>query len=211
MGRRVSFAACCPAPPLRSSQSPWRRGRPCRTVHPRVHGADLMATRSDFARAGSSPRARSRRPPRRTPAVRYRLIPACAEQTSNRPHARTPAAAHPRVCGADHTPAHAPPSKSPAHPRVCGAVNRLSVEGVLIERLIPACAEQTTSSTNACCARSAHPRVCGADFQPPPRKDTCCGSSPRVRSRLFSRVPRMVGARLIPACAEQTLVGVVVS
>ena len=191
MATRSDFARAGSSPRARSRQLHLSLAARAIAAHPRVCGADDLLDEPLLCDIGLSPRVRSRLPTAPTQGHLLRLIPACAEQTTLPP---TPHRRRVRLI-----PACAEQSIA------------LASRASLSNGQSPACAEQTSHAVPGRLSQTAHPRVCGADFQPPPRKDTCCGSSPRVRSRLFSRVPRMVGARLIPACAEQTLVGVVVS
>ena len=75
---------------------------------------------------------------------------------------------------------------------------------VVLTGLIPACAEQTSST----CARprtsTARPRVRGADGFHLTARLLVVGSSPRARSGRSQCSERSRGLRLIPACAERT-------
>ena len=150
--------------------SPRVRGRrqptqppPTRTwAHPRMCGADRLPGANAGEPDGSSPRVRGRR---RYPVGRVMvsgLIPACAGQTVLTETSGSPPAAHPRVCGADHSAVALVSNMGGSSPRVRGrpttVVSRPSILG-----LIPACAGQTRQCRAPRHRSSAHPRVCGAD------------------------------------------------
>ena len=175
-----------------------------------------LAPRRPDHRVGSRPRQTPRRPcshwgpPRWRVGRRCGLIPACAEQMSRGSKSIPTSTAHPRVCGADPRSVRPGALHNGSSPRVRSRPQgrQRRCEG---GRLIPACAEQTTTPSPLIRSKSAHPRVCGADGPYRGPELGRGGSSPRVRSRPSRAVGRFLGAWLIPACAEQTLVEVVVA
>ncbi len=79
----------------------WRSARPCRTVHPRVRGDDLVTVSAKVPLIGSPPRARGRRRSLPYRQERHRFTPACAG-TTRRPTCKCRrSTVHPRVRGDD--------------------------------------------------------------------------------------------------------------
>ena len=134
-----------------------------------------------------------------------------------------PVVAYPRVCGAGLTSAPLIAVGKRSSPRVRSRQSGCSPYRV-VNRLIPACAEQTTTGSAPKRPTTAHPRVRGADprlatllratigssprVRSRPSSLSCpshiSGSSPRVRSRRTNPTTGFGLCRLIPACAEQT-------
>ena len=73
------------------------------------------------------------------------------------------------------------------------------------ERLIPACAGKTLTSSTIPLARPAHPRVCGENAHRDLIAIRVPGSSPRVRGKPGGGLDDVFNQRLIPACAGKTL------
>ena len=72
-------------------------------------------------------------------------------------------------------------------------------------RIIPAHAGQTGSPTHTRCGSSDHPRACGANPTQYGTAGWVFGSSPRMRGKLDLLVQHLIGARIIPAHAGQTV------
>ena len=78
-------------------------------------------------------------------------------------------------------------------------------------RLIPACAGKTLVPAMHCRTVEAHPRVCGENSSDTVRNEHECGSSPRVRGKRPIRSSAFSTARLIPACAGKTCLGMMLA
>jgi len=181
-----------------------RTAPPCARAHPRVRGEHSNQVAASGRRGGSSPRARGTpraRPPRH--GGRW-LIPACAGNTRSR-HSRpswTPA--HPRVRGEHRLAPLLQVRDDGSSPRARGTPLGASTEEPP-HGLIPACAGNTTVPLPTCSTSLAHPRVRGEHFPSVGPRGRVPGSSPRARGTPARGVPRGLGARLIPACAGNTL------
>ena len=142
-----------------------RTGYPSPGAHPRVCGENFRGFRSNFKRAGSSPRVRGKRFIRLSCRIDNGLIPACAGKTHKTRLQRAFPRAHPRVCGENPTLWDLILNRLGSSPRVRGKhtkANRLP----WVLGLIPACAGKTGSvGIFAGCLR-AHPRVCGENVYP---------------------------------------------
>ena len=152
---------------------------------------------------GSSPRVRSRRLlPQLRPTLQ-RIISACAEQTVLRPVRRCRMGDHLRVCGADRSSSMPSVLKSGSSPRVRSRLHAFEKK-LWMERIISACAEQTSSTNRPELNCRDHLRVCGADLTIGWKRGAVAGSSPRVRSRHGVAAERSGPIGIISACAEQT-------
>ena len=131
------------------------------------------------------------------------LIPACAGKTRKISKTLSPCAAHPRVCGENilivivpsHTVGSSPRVRGKPHERRRKRPNR---------GLIPACAGKTRPGQAWAETITAHPRVCGENFTHEFLFLFICGSSPRVRGKLFGGGQITEERGLIPACAGKT-------
>ena len=162
-----------------------------------------MRCATSWAWSGSSPQVRGRLNYCFTPMFVVGLIPAGAGQTLRRCGTSSPPPAHPRRCGADPSGPSCPAVGSGSSPQVRGRLTT-SLLGAEKQRLIPAGAGQTTSTSSRKDAKWAHPRRCGADGR---QKHTFVygeGSSPQVRGRPAGRAFAVPGDGLIPAGAGQT-------
>ena len=172
--------------------------------HLRVCGADFQQGMQEEVRPGSSPRVRSRHRRPGQADHRERIISACAEQTRPRTARGALERDHLRVCGADVSSSQAANSSPGSSPRVRSRL-RVSGAGHVGERIISACAEQTSPRWTSVPAAGDHLRVCGADRGRLVRLQGGQGSSPRVRSRLSDDLAGRIDLRIISACAEQTM------
>ena len=73
------------------------------------------------------------------------------------------------------------------------------------DRIIPACAGQTHSFRPQPCGHSDHPRLCGANLASIVALGFAIGSSPLVRGKRAIIITITEQARIIPACAGQTI------
>ena len=137
-------------------------------------------------------------------AVRpIRLIPAGAGQTARSRRVPSRSWAHPRGCGADGFSCDCTAFAAGSSPRVRGRPLQASPLGNA-QRLIPAGAGQTRSTTSPLTGARAHPRGCGADWATTESTAFRQGSSPRVRGRLSPSRCMACAPGLIPAGAGQT-------
>ena len=136
-------------------------------------------------------------------AVRTRIIPAHAGQTTPPDWKHWYRTDHPRACGANHVPLFMIMGISGSSPRMRGKPPLTETSPVQL-RIIPAHAGQTRSWRRRSQATSDHPRACGANSM---TCATCfhgCGSSPRMRGKLANRMLCVPVCRIIPAHAGQT-------
>ena len=171
--------------------------------HLRVCGADWRTSGDGKVCEGSSPRVRSRQPPRHRRNPCRRIISACAEQTTRYLVTDEQLRDHLRVCGADNMVSSFALIGYGSSPRVRSRP-RAGAHVRSDRRIISACAEQT----HRCGRRSRrlrdHLRVCGADPLTSHDPVWSYGSSPRVRSRLPAGWRYLHRGGIISACAEQT-------
>ena len=168
--------------------------------HPRVCGELGGKGRMTLSSLGSSPRVRGTlyRTMLRTPAAR--IIPACAGNSLASSHHRPKAPDHPRVCGELGPAVTHWPIGSGSSPRVRGTPLGRPVER-WCNRIIPACAGNSSTVGVSIVAATDHPRVCGELLSTGFAEMDNAGSSPRVRGTL-RHVPCLAGRdRIIPACA----------
>ena len=155
-------------------------GRVRRRAHPRLRGADLSQPSSRIPRIGSSPLTRGGPGVLTMRRTMRGLIPAYAGRTRSSAASSAPIRAHPRLRGAD--------VMCVLVFRVLWGSSPLTRGGPLVatsiqppERLIPAYAGRTASGDEYSTARTAHPRLRGADRLPPVFTVTRSGSSPLTR------------------------------
>ena len=182
---------------------PWTGRRSPPRDHLRVCGADLPPYPSRRTRMGSSPRVRSRPVIERGLCRRRGIISACAEQTHPSSCRRARNGDHLRVCGADVAVYETFGWVRGSSPRVRSRLER-EISRRLGERIISACAEQTSCSYLVSLTLGDHLRVCGADDGPYEDDPDMPGSSPRVRSRRLQYGAAPPAHGIISACAEQT-------
>ena len=111
--------------------------------------------------------------------------------------------AHPRACG-ENWPESEPPSPSlGSSPRVRGKL-RSSEDDNVVVGLIPARAGKTPTKWRNNRWASAHPRACGENELALLQQGLCVGSSPRVRGKHLTIIPKRGTPGLIPARAGKT-------
>ena len=190
--------------PACAGRTPATRGHRTRGPdHPRVCGANRMCCSLSMRRAGSSPRVRGELPVGPLGLGWDRIIPACAGRTPSRRSNEPDRPDHPRVCGANYMIANFKDGGHGSSPRVRGERRRHRHHGGG-ERIIPACAGRTPTSSAPSTHPPDHPRVCGANNVVMPLGDGLDGSSPRVRGEPAPPSPTASQARIIPACAGRT-------
>ena len=173
------------------------------TDHLRVCGADLAQPDLRAPQQGSSPRVRSRHRARIRRRRGGRIISACAEQTLMLNSVSALIGDHLRVCGADLQVVRCHVERLGSSPRVRSRLRRIH-RHQLQERIISACAEQTSGCRRCWSSTRDHLRVCGADATVSALHRRTLGSSPRVRSRHGLGRRRTSLRGIISACAEQT-------
>ncbi|OZG55701.1 hypothetical protein BTIS_1928 [Bifidobacterium tissieri] len=161
------------------------RDHPCHPSapdHPRVCGANSPCGPCSPCGPGSSPRVRGKRAILHTHTPQFRIIPACAGQTSPYPFHWGLWSDHPRVCGANLDPVLLAWPVRGSSPRVRGKPGS-SPPTADRTRIIPACAGQTDIHPLRRSRESDHPRVCGANSGYWEEGQKPIGSSPRVRGK----------------------------
>ena len=155
---RISREGLIPAragkTPYRVQHASWSR------AHPRAGGENAVIEDEVHLRAGSSPRGRGKRGWGVSLSETHRLIPARAGKTPPRCHTITPASAHPRAGGENPNSTGTACGASGSSPRGRGKPRNL-VSLHPGERLIPARAGKTPSSSSTSSATTAHPRAGG--------------------------------------------------
>ena len=152
---------------------------------------------------GSSPRLRGARERADNNGSVGRIIPASAGSTFS-PTGYSPAESdHPRVCGEHSSSGRRSSPSGGSSPRLRGAPN-IRKPRRDIERIIPASAGSTETSTDSTHDRTDHPRVCGEHIRVADRWHKRSGSSPRLRGARFSVTTISVATRIIPASAGST-------
>ena len=129
-------------------------------VHPRVCGERCGTLCAALGCHGSSPRVRGTPRRARTGAPGCRFIPACAGNASFTGARLAAWPVHPRVCGERPRTGRLPSQSTGSSPRVRGT-RMVFVNGVAIDRFIPACAGNAQAPSAFHRRRAVHPRVCG--------------------------------------------------
>ena len=162
-----------------------------------------MGASSTHPSTGSSPRVRGKPGPGLQEAARRGLIPARAGKTRTPAPMRAARWAHPRACGENVVMRLGPGKLAGSSPRVRGKPHGPVLSGQ--ERgLIPARAGKTASARTPSCARTAHPRACGENWDLTTEDIPALGSSPRVRGKPHELVFIDLSLGLIPARAGKT-------
>ena len=138
------------------------------------------------------------------------IISACAEQTVAAGGVSRGAGDHLRVCGADFNRMGVGYAVSGSSPRVRSR-RYGGGDGAGGTGIISACAEQTQTLRRTWSPAWDHLRVCGADVGRHRIIRHRSGSSPRVRSRHDHDARQRDEHGIISACAEQTVIGSVIS
>ena len=175
-----------------------------RSVHPRVCGEHLGASRPPAQSGGSSPRVRGTRCCCQPSTGWPRFIPACAGNTNGASMAAMTIPVHPRVCGEHAIFCMSPSVSTGSSPRVRGTRSGLA-RTILTARFIPACAGNTPCTAPGSRYFAVHPRVCGEHLRHSTRRSVLAGSSPRVRGTRILATGDLDDKRFIPACAGNTI------
>ena len=199
LGARASRLIPARAGKTAASSGGWCPG----AAHPRACGENFPFSPKPRTKTGSSPRVRGKQPVGRQGAAEGRLIPARAGKTCDAVRTHEALRAHPRACGENPQAEvwHEQPWGS--SPRVRGKPGVQS-PNFLHDRLIPARAGKTNTTTRAAPAGSAHPRACGENVRTSEPLDAYFGSSPRVRGKPPAAGAAHALGRLIPARAGKT-------
>ena len=174
------------------------RGELLEGAHPRSRGENEIVIALVRSGTGSSPLTRGKPGPCRARARSCGLIPAHAGKTSIRSLRSTIFRAHPRSRGENRMICRSAAARRGSSPLTRGKLRheqRLPAR----DRLIPAHAGKTRSSSSSTSTRRAHPRVGGENEAPFTWNASFPGSSPRRRGKLLEAVLREVPERLIPA------------
>ena len=171
--------------------------------HPRVCGENADNVVMPVFNAGTSPRARGKRPKAHRGRLVGRNIPACAGKTSWKPGVSWTFKEHPRVRGENRSKPCISLSPGGTSPRARGKHRRayLAKKG---ERNIPACAGKTSMVGVSGAWVTEHPRVRGENRPEHMATVTSEGTSPRARGKRIFLRRRLTVIRNIPACAGKT-------
>ena len=192
--------------PARAGQTPSASpARPSSPDHPRACGANLGVAAIKMAADGSSPRVRGKRGRSCEHAVRTRIIPARAGQTTVSQNPIRESTDHPRACGANVSVFLDRRGVGGSSPRVRGKRHPPAPEKKPM-RIIPARAGQTGTRPESPRTATDHPRACGANSARSPASSAICGSSPRVRGKPSWQQNGDYHPRIIPARAGQTCI-----
>ena len=177
-------------------------------VYPRVCGGNAAGLTPAAGLGGLSPRVRGKRRWAGCQPRCRRSIPACAGETCTVALSRPRRWVYPRVCGGNPiTPRrrHCRPGLSP---RVRGKL-LIQADIERPQRSIPACAGETPVAVADRRVAEVYPRVCGGNRSSRRGVRSIGGLSPRVRGKLIGAAAVAAGGRSIPACAGETLAGLV--
>ena len=133
-----------------------------------------------------------------------RIIPAHAGQTLKNMGQSSHGPDHPRACGANTSTRRRMCRHCGSSPRMRGKRPARCLRARRV-RIIPAHAGQTQGLSRPSSTLPDHPRACGANIPLCFRSCFACGSSPRMRGKLGSRVEQLERDRIIPAHAGQTV------
>ena len=167
-------------------------------AHPRSRRENRTVTLYARGDLGSSPLTRGKRAVICAASCSRGLIPAHAGKTSIRSLRSTIFRAHPRSRVENRMICRSAAARRGSSPLTRGKLRheqRLPAR----DRLIPAHAGKTRSSSSSTSTRRAHPRVGGENEAPFTWNASFPGSSPRRRGKLLEAVLREVPERLIPA------------
>ena len=148
--------------------------------HPRVCGEQRTTGRRNPQEVGSPPRVRGTEKSQAFARRDFRITPACAGNSRSIRLSWCCWQDHPRVCGEQETLVCQPPKGKGSPPRVRGTEDSLFLL-LLITRITPACAGNSTHGLHMGEKVADHPRVCGEQTPPPVMVWLVLGSPPRVR------------------------------
>ena len=203
---RFSALGSIPACAGETTASP--RGGCGAMVYPRVCGGNTTSSGWKSGRVGLSPRVRGKPPRVGGGPGAPGSIPACAGETLSQFAKFPKIRVYPRVCGGNRwTPRPMFPSWG-LSPRVRGKPAAARPTRNFFGS-IPACAGETRTAMNRQRHTTVYPRVCGGN----PRAGSAGlggrGLSPRVRGKQAMATPDSGGRRSIPACAGETISGII--
>ena len=161
-----------------------------------------MAIFSSWER-GSSPRMRGTPSDEVRQRVESGLIPTYAGNTHTHDSRRSPAGAHPHVCGEHSMSTPAQISLLGSSPRMRGTRNIAENENFRLG-LIPTYAGNTTFPQHTSPSLRAHPHVCGEHPNLCTRTRSKAGSSPRMRGTPQPGISNGETDGLIPTYAGNT-------
>ena len=138
-------------------------------VYPHVCGAANGATYTVDITNGLFPRVRGSLSRRRSPTVLWRSIPTCAGQPRWYGLMRSTGTVYPHVCGAAPCVPETLSTITGLSPRVRGSPSLTANQGT-VDRSIPTCAGQPSTSIDPASIWGVYPHVCGAAHsRSPPR------------------------------------------
>ena len=173
-------------------------------VHPRACGGNPGAAGGAVRGRGASPRLRGKLLAQLGTKSSRRCIPAPAGETDRGPRPRPLSTVHPRACGGNEANDDTKSADIGASPRLRGKhVLRRPRRGS--GRCIPAPAGETLDVLGERIRLRVHPRACGGNASPNPRRAGAGGASPRLRGKRKQHPNRTGRCRCIPAPAGETL------
>ena len=182
-GHRSNVISCRVIPACAGNTPTGSRTRRPSTGHPRVRG--------EHGRRALVPMANSR------------VIPACAGNTCGHRFRGAPGPGHPRVRGEHNTRTGGGWPDVGSSPRARGT-HEAAEPLIGLERVIPACAGNTSGRPRNGSSPRGHPRVRGEHLASPDYSPFISGSSPRAQGTPPPAARRGTQGRVIPACAGNT-------
>ena len=171
-----------------------------------MRGEHRMVFATTRMREGSSPHARGTHCGSIWRWHKAGLIPACAGNTSTDAGNGSTAPAHPRMRGEHCKGLRAVSAVLGSSPHARGTQPRCE-RFAFADRLIPACAGNTSCIALSRCPHGAHPRMRGEHKSAITSLSRFWGSSPHARGTLPCCPGTPAPGRLIPACAGNTVCG----
>ena len=137
------------------------------------------------------------------------ITPACAGKRSAAACARFRAWDHPRVCGEKNGGFCGSCFGAGSPPRVRGKGGAVRDSGAAVG-ITPACAGKRTRGSMELPMHRDHPRVCGEKHMNTLTASCAEGSPPRVRGKVCNPFSTNLNARITPACAGKSQLGIAV-
>ena len=185
----------------RSSMPVWTSSR---WDHPRMRGEQMITSELKDSPGGSSPRARGAGVPPAHRHVAEGIIPACAGNSDLQIEVYIAVWDHPRVRGEQYEARVDDKGDLGSSPRARGTADIEARRDVAVG-IIPACAGNSRTPWAPAAPRRDHPRVRGEQALLQIKRHVQEGSSPRARGTGGPRYPVEPAARIIPACAGNSI------
>ena len=173
------------------------------TDHPRIRGEHLFVDEAPQRYLGSSPHTRGAHAHRPAHECRPWIIPAYAGSTANRRQEASEFWDHPRIRGEHVNRVGVDEGLQGSSPHTRGAHRSARSRGYH-ERIIPAYAGSTPTTSSKCPSNTDHPRIRGEHLRRTDRCPYLTGSSPHTRGALRLHRRHRARRRIIPAYAGST-------